>query len=202
AYRPVAMATLATHDTSSLLGWWHHEAGTVDTGLFERACRQAGVDFNAVAPQLFDLERTRHGRLWWRAHMTADLFRSVIGKSDREAWNAWDLMRSSLREREQFLRMIQCPPGTDLASPNMFMKKALGRVNASACIFASLLFQDWLAVDTFFDFDPWESRINFPGTTDPQNWTLRIPLPLEDIVEMPANAVIRAITETHRRLVG
>jgi len=200
-YRPVALATLATHDMSSLLGWWEIEAGTVDKGLFERACRNHGIDFDDVAPLLFNLGETRHNRLRWsQVDLTEESFLQIIGKTEKEAWGVVDLFRGSIRERDQFLKFLGCPPGTALANPHLFMKKALARVNATSCIFTSLLLQDWLAVDTLFDFDPWEARINFPGTVNDRNWTLAIPMPLEDIVEMPVNNVIQEILKQDGRI--
>jgi len=201
AYRPMALATLATHDMSSLLGWWQFEAGTVDKGLFERACRQNGIDFTAVAERLFDLAQTQHDRLRWREpNLSVDAFCSIIGKSAQEAWNVVDLFKGSISERDQYLKFLGCPPGTALTNPHIFVKMALERINAASCIFSSLLLQDWLAIDTLFDFDPWEERINFPGTVDPRNWTLAIPLALEDIAEMPVNSVIRHIVAQHQRV--
>jgi len=202
AYRAVALATLGTHDTSGLLGWWQYEAGTVDKGLFERACQNHGVAFDAVAAQLFELEQTRHNRLRWCApHIDETRFLRIIGKEEKDAWGLLDLFRGSVSEREQFLKFLGCPPGTALANPHVFMKKAVERVSATACIFTSLLFQDWLALDTFFDLDPWEARINFPGTVDDRNWTLAIPQALDDILDMPVNLVIRKILSRHERLI-
>jgi len=202
-YRPVAVATLATHDTSTLLGWWQFEAGTVDRGLFERACQNHGVAFDAVAAQLFDLELTRHDRLLWsEPRLSAVEFLQIIGKEENVAKGLLDLFLGSVRERDQFLKFLGCPPGTALANPHIFVKKALERVTASSCIFCSVLLQDWLALDTLFNFDPWEARINFPGTVDARNWTLVIPQPLEDIQEMPINLVIRTILGQHQRIVA
>ncbi len=202
AYRPVSLATLATHDMSSLLGWWQFEAGTVDRGLFERACQDHGISFDAIATQLFELAQTQHNRLRWsRSNISEESFLQIIGKDEKEAWSVLDLFRGSIRERSQFLKFLGCPPGTALANPHIFMKKALGRVSAASSIFSSLLLQDWLALDTFFDFDAWEARINFPGTVDARNWTLVIPQALEDIQDMPVNLVIREILSQYQRLV-
>lgn len=202
AYRPVAMATLATHDMSTLLGWWRFEAGTVDKRLFERACQDHGIAFDAVAARLFDLAQTRHNRLRWsEPRPNEGTFLQIIDKEAKEASSLLDLLRGSVRERDQFLRFLACPPGTALANPHIFMKKALERVCASSCIFACVLLQDWLALDTFFDFDVWEARINFPGTVDERNWTLAIPQALEDVQEMPVNLVIQKILSQSQRLV-
>jgi len=200
-YRPVAMATLATHDMSSLMGWWQFEAGTVDRGLFERACQNHGIAFDAIAARLFELAQTRHNRLRWsRPNLSEESFLEIIGKEEKEAWGVLDLFRGSIRERDQFLKFLRCPPGTALANPHIFMKKALERVSATSSIFSGLLLQDWLALDTFFDFDVWEARINFPGTVDARNWSLVIPQALEDIQDMPVNLVIREILNQYQRL--
>ena len=202
-YRPVAVATLATHDTSTLQGWWQFEAGTVDKGLFERACQNHRVAFDAVAARLFDLAQTRHNRLRWsEPRLSEEAFLQIIGKDEKEVWGVIDLFRGSVREREQFLKFLDCPPGTALANPHIFMKKALERVSAASCIFSSVLLQDWLALDTFFDLDAWEARINFPGTVDERNWTLVIPQALEDIQELPVNLVIHKILSQYKRLVS
>ena len=42
-----------------------------------------------------------------------------------------------------------------------------------------------------FKGDPYQYRINIPGTISPKNWSLRLPLSLEELLRHPVNQQIR-----------
>lgn len=56
------------------------------------------------------------------------------------------------------------------------------------------------ALDPSFQGDPWEWRINFPGTMNDRNWSLLAPFSLEEMLTLPVNSLIRALNEQSDRI--
>ena len=193
-YRSGALATIATHDLSNLCGWWLYECGTVDEELFARNCLKKNILLEKIRDQLFDLRRSSHGRLRWKKDITQETLLSLLGLAENDAWELLDMYRGSFREKSQFLEFLgqEEKPGPAECGPE-FIKKALERNAQSACIFSIQLIQDYLSIDPLYDMDPWDNRINFPGTLSEKNWTLALPLPLEDMLNLPINTVIKAL---------
>lgn len=68
--RPIGVTTTSTHDCTLLPGWWGNEAGTIDAGMFQNMCAQAGMSASDLIPRLF--EEPSNGRLRWRKGLTGD----------------------------------------------------------------------------------------------------------------------------------
>jgi 4-alpha-glucanotransferase len=188
AYRKNSLATLATHDMSGLSAWWEFEAGTVDEELLKRKCREKNIAYETVVKDLFDKERSHYGRLRWKKDISLT-----------QAEDFADLYKDSFDEKEKFLAFLGSSAKTEEAYAPSFVKKALERAGESASIFSVQLIHDWLSLDGLAEGPLWESRINFPGTLSDKNWTLMLPLPLEDMLELPVNDVIRGINEKSER---
>lgn len=200
-YRPCALATIATHDLSNLCAWWLFECGTVDEELFQRNCLKKNILLKNIQGQLFDLPESAHGRLRWKRGMTQNQFLSILKLQEADAWELLDMFKGSIREKEQFLKFLGQSADKDVreCGPD-FIKHALEKTAQSACIFSTQLIQDYLSIDPLYDVDPWENRINFPGTMSDKNWTLALPIPLEDLLNLPINTVIKSLHESQGRI--
>ena len=68
-YRINSVATISTHDSSTIVDWWYNEAGTIDERLFKRLCLEKDISENdtlEAIKSLFDLSNSNHGRLLWK----------------------------------------------------------------------------------------------------------------------------------------
>ena len=70
---------------------------------------------------------------------------------------------------------------------------ALELAAKSTSVFSIQLIQDWLALGEAFGGDPWENRINFPGTMGDQNWSLVMPISLEEMKSAAIHKTIKNI---------
>jgi 4-alpha-glucanotransferase len=50
-----------------------------------------------------------------------------------------------------------------------------------------------LYLSDLFKGDPYVYRVNSPGSVSPANWSLRIPIPLEELLKHEVNGSIRKI---------
>lgn len=199
-YRANSMAIISNHDTTSFPGWWSFEAGTVDEVLFSRRCREAGIDFEKIKPRVFDLEHSKHGRLRWKEEISdTGKLAAQLEKSEREAGGVIALYLESYGEKEKFLRFLELPEAEKNNIP-VLIEAALRKANGSVSVFSVQLLQDLLSVDGGIKEDPWEFRINFPGTTGPQNWSLVLPWSLEKMLEWQGNRKLRQIHDSAGRI--
>ncbi len=199
AYRACSMAVISTHDTSSFRGWWEHEAGTVDEAHARKVTDAAGFNLDAVKDNLFDLRRSKHGRLRWCREAGESYLLTRVGRSLEDARALVDLHRGTFGEREKFWSSLGLPGKMPERATPVLVKAALRRASASASIFSIQLLTDYLSLADSFTPDAWAFRVNFPGTRSPDNWSLVMPLALEEIMGLAANKTIRDIhRETER----
>jgi len=195
-YRKCALATIATHDMSNLCAWWDFECGTVDEALFRRNCEKKNIAFDRIKETLFDTAASRHGRLRWKQEIdTEEKLLGVLGTTPSEGGTLLDMYRGSFKEKRQFLQFLGLEKENPDSCSTTFIKNALTKIQESACIFGIQLIQDYLDLDQLYEVDPWENRINFPGTLSDKNWTLVLPLSLDDILALPINSVLKSINE-------
>jgi 4-alpha-glucanotransferase len=79
---------------------------------------------------------------------------------------------------------------TEEASAEL-LSRAMKLVLSSRAIFCINSIRDYLGLVDLFPGDPYQYRINVPGTISPKNWSLRLPLSLEELLAHPLNQQIR-----------
>lgn len=200
-YRKNALTTISTHDMSNLCAWWKYEAGTIDQGLFQRKCVERNISFESVKDELFDLKNSHHGRLRWKKDLDSiEKFLKIIGLEESAAGDFIHLYQESYDEREKFLSFLGMKKsGTATDYPRAFIKKALERAAQSESIFNIQLIYDWLSLGDLFKCDPWDLRINFPGTMNEENWSQLLPISLEEMLDLSFNNDIKNINSASGR---
>ncbi|MBI4394887.1 MAG: 4-alpha-glucanotransferase [Candidatus Omnitrophica bacterium] len=199
-YRKNSIATISTHDTASFNAWWEYEAGTVYGPLFERTCKQKGISFEDIEPKLFDLGKSVHHRLRWRKEISSpEILSRVLNRAESEIWDLIDLYRYSFGEKSKFWNYLNLPGRFEEKSSPALAKAALEKISRTNSIFSIQLLQDWLALGKLFKEDSWETRINFPGISDENNWTLTVPVSLEELKKLDVNQIIKAINTAAKR---
>ena len=200
SYRKNSIATISTHDMSNLLAWWQFEAGTVEGELIRRKCAARGLSFDEVKQKLFDDAASRYGRLRWRAEIASvSAMLAALHQSEEEVSELVYLYRSSFDEKARFLKYLGLSPAEDV-SAEIIIRRAFEMAHSAASVFSIQLLQDWLSLGGSLTEDPWDYRINFPGMTRNQNWTLMIPLPLEAMMTLEVNTRIREINLKANRI--
>jgi 4-alpha-glucanotransferase len=194
-YRKNSLALMSTHDMSIFLGWWNHEVGTADEGLFDNMCRTHHMDPAAMKQKLF--EPPVYGRLRWKKEISSpDALAYALERPHDHIRAFLDLHRLSFHEKEQFLGYLGCretPPVRE------FVRKSLEKASESRAVFCIQLIHDWLSLGDYFDADPWHARINFPGTVNDGNWSFRSPVSLEALQAL--EGINKQILEINKKTV-
>ncbi|MBN1913136.1 MAG: 4-alpha-glucanotransferase [Candidatus Omnitrophica bacterium] len=199
-YRRVSVAMLSTHDTTNWPAWWENEAGTIDEALFIRKC-QGRVDYNKVMPKLFDSKRSRHGRLRWQESVeSVDTLVNTLGKKKEELLDFVEMYENSYKEKEKLWRYLLLKGKMREACDREIMRHVLRAVLESEAIFCINTIIDILYLSDIFKGDPYAYRINTPGTSSAKNWSLTLPIPLEELLKHKVNKDIYAMNKASGRI--
>jgi len=199
-YRILSVAMLSTHDTTNWPAWWENEAGTVDEALFMRKCVERGIDYSRVKAELFDFSLSRRGRLRWKNEIaSSDKLVWILGKRREEVGDFIELYDNSYREKELLWRHFGIPTPMREESDRQIVRAAFTMVLDSTAVFCINTIVDWLYLANTFKGDPYEHRINTPGTVSKFNWSLTIPLPLEDLLKNSLGRLIREMVISSAR---
>jgi len=203
-YRTLSVAMLSTHDTTNWKAWWKYEAGTVDEGLFIRKCRSRNIDSDAAKERLFDPTLSFHGRLYWLNSIdTPD--KLIRGLSPQgtipkdHLLDFVDLYVNTFQEKEKLWKLLNCSGPVSREANAELLSKIIQFTLNSRAIFCIQSIRDWLGLADIFKGDPYQYRVNVPGTISPQNWSLRLPLTLEEMLELPLNSQIRKMIASSGR---
>lgn len=200
-YREVSVAMLSTHDTTNWAAWWENEAGTVDEGLFIRKCSERGIDFARVKTALFDPKMSRHGRLRWLGSVSSkELYVEILGRREEELKDFIDMYENTYREKEKLWLKLKLKGGMREKCDPDIIEKALNITLSSRSVFSIELFIDYLYLAGMYKTDPYNFRVNVPGTISGTNWSLRMPLSLEDLLSHKVCGDIRSLIKDSGRL--
>jgi len=199
-YRPLAVTMLSTHDTTNWAAWWEYEAGTIDEGLFDRLCATNSIDVAKMKQALFEPKLSRHGRLRWLNSIdSVDKLVFILGRGRQQLWQFIDLYENSYMEKEKLWRQLGMK-GTLKEKASLALITEAMRMNLKAAsIFSVNLIIDILHFLGAISQDPYRIRFNTPGTTGPHNWSIIMPLSLEEMLDERHTSVLHKMIQASGR---
>jgi len=193
-YRRLSVAMLSTHDTTTFAAWWENEAGTVNEALFARKCNERGIDYRAVRDKLFDASRSDYGRLrWHKAISSSQTLVDILGHRPEELKDFIELYEDTYMEKEKLWKRLKIKGAMREKSDPDIIRAALEITQNARSIFCIELIFDLLGLAALLKEDPYRYRINKPGTVSPENWSVRIPLSLEELLKHRVNKDIKEV---------
>jgi len=200
-YRNLSVAMLSTHDTTNWPAWWENEAGTVDEALFIRKCHERGIDYQRAKPALFDPSLSRHGRLRWKLSVdSVEEFVGILGKQRQEVMDFIDMYENTFREKEKLWKHFGLSGAMKEKCDSTITEAAVKISLESAAVFCINTIFDWLYLSSLLKGDTYQYRINTPGTVSNKNWSLTIPIPLEELLKDKVNIEIRSLIASSKRV--
>ncbi|MEW6100697.1 MAG: 4-alpha-glucanotransferase [Candidatus Omnitrophota bacterium] len=199
-YREISVAMLSTHDTTNWPAWWENEAGTVDEDLFIRKCADRHIDFSQARDKLFDMSLSCHGRLRWKNSMdSTEKLIGALGKKRGEVGDFIDLYENSYQEKEKLWELLNLSGTMREKSDKEIVREVFKATLGSRAAFCINTIFDYLYLSDALKGNPYQYRINTPGTISVGNWSLALPLSLEDLLKHRVNKEIRKlIADTNR----
>jgi 4-alpha-glucanotransferase len=199
-YRFLAVSMLSTHDTTNWAAWWENEAGTIDEGLFDRMCADVAIDAKRAKQLLFDPKRSFHARLRWLDSIdSTDKLAAVLERERGKLWQFIDLYENSYMEKEKLWSGLGMK-GKMKESSDKALIKAMMKFNLdTASIFCINLITDVLYLFDAIPGDPYDFRINTPGTVNDKNWSLTMPVSLDDLQDKKYTTAVNKMVESSAR---
>ena len=198
-YRINSVATLSTHDSSSFPAWWKNEAGTIDELLFKQTCEKFHTDGNTYSKLLdilFDKNFSRNGRLYWKDEISdKGRLLNILGLSNDTGREFVEMYNTSFNEKKSFLKYLEMKSEINHNTTTKFIKSSLQKISSGKSIFSIQLIMEYLYLDENIleNYSDNEFRINFPGTVGGRNWSMVIPVSLEELLNLKINETIKEI---------
>jgi 4-alpha-glucanotransferase len=151
-------------------------------------------------PQLFDTALSRHARLRWRNEINSvDRLVMILGRPREQVKDFVDLYLNSYQEKEKLWKLVGLEGAMREESDSKIVEAVLRYVLRSNAVFVINLLNDWLFFADKIKGDPYDFRINTPGTISEKNWSLTVPVSLEDLLALKANKQIRSMIKDSSR---
>jgi len=200
-YRQFSVAMLSTHDTTNWPAWWENEAGTVDEAMFIRKCNERGINYSVVKGQLFDLKRSGHARLRWLEDVDCiEKLVSILGKERKVLADFIDVYENTYLEKEKLWKHLKLSGAMRERCDAEIVDAVFKVTLESRSVFDIETIIDWLYLGNIFKGDPYQYRINTPGTVSKNNWSLKIPLSLEELTVNPVCTKIKKMVKESGRV--
>jgi len=200
-YRALSVAMLSTHDTTNWLAWWENEAGTIDEELFRRKCAERGIDYVGVKEKLFDSGCSRHGRLrWLKSVASSDVLAAILGKRKEGIGDFIDMYENTYQEKEKLWKHLKISGPMQETANRETVSAVLKMTLESRAIFCIHLILDWLSLAGILKGDPYQYRINTPGTISENNWSFVIPISLDKLLKHKVTKDIRNMITSSGRV--
>ena len=151
--------------------------------------------------KLFDANLSFHGRLRWKKEIDCiDKLLWELGRKREEVGDFIELYENTFGEKEKLWKLLDCfGPMEEIASMELLAKVIKFILNSRA-IFCINSIRDYLGLADIFKGDPYPYRVNVPGTISSKNWSLRLPLSLEELLAHPVNQQIRKMVVDSGRI--
>ncbi len=199
-YRGLSVAMLSTHDTTNWPAWWENEAGTVDEELFVRKCNEKKIDYALVKDKLFDAGLSGHARLRWLNYINSiDELAAILGRKKEELKDFIDIYKNTYQEKEKLWQYLKLPGPMREKCDSQILKAAFKITLESRSIFCIELLTDWLMLAGAFKGGSYQYRINFPGSISEKNWSLLMPIALEELLRHKVNREIKEMVVSSGR---
>lgn len=206
SYRANSVATVSTHDSSSLPAWWKYEAGTIDEFAFRKICENLNIrddQYNYILEKLF--AGIVNGRLSWKKEISnVYVLLQILKMNYEQAGEIISIYLSSFSEKNKYLQYI----GVDENENNTFdkvsdtfIRKSLEKISETDSIFTIQLLMEYLYLnkDILKNYSDGNFRINSPGTVSGDNWSMTVPVSLEELLELKINKDIQKINLNSKR---
>ena len=122
----------------------------------------------------------------------------TLSTHDMSSFLYWWRTEATDDDRERFRRFAGFSELPN-PSPRELCRIALEKAHESRAIFSVHSFQDWLTFAGMFGDVEAGYRINRPGLVDDDNWRLRIPVPIEKMLDAVCNKSIRQLNKKFNR---
>ncbi|HQO38734.1 MAG TPA: hypothetical protein PK107_07975, partial [Candidatus Omnitrophota bacterium] len=148
----------------------------------------------------FDPKLSVHARLRWLTDIdSVDRLISILGQSRDRLWQFIDLYENSYMEKEKLWKQMAMKGAMKEKASRPLIAQVMRTNLQTASVFSVNLITDILYFFGAIGGDPYESRLNTPGTVGPANWSLIMPLSIEEMSDEKYTSVLRTLIKAAGR---
>lgn len=128
---------------------------------------------------------------------------AVISTHDMAHFAVWWNSEATEEEKKLFLAYCQNESSIENQAEKSLteiMKLAIEKISKSASIFSIQIIHDWLTLKGFDSLEAKSSRVNLPGIVSKDNWSIRMPISLEEMKQLEINKLIKEINIDSQRI--
>ncbi len=203
-YRTNSISILSLHDTAFFINWWNYEAGSIEKELFEIICSRNNLseqDCRSIKNNLFDKGKSGHGRLFWNKNLTPENVRTYLKDFTNSSEELIHLYLYTYEEKKKYLNYLG-----DITKPvnkSELVYRSLKILSTSNSIFNIQFLNEYLCIEKRLlkKINRRKYRINKPGTTNKNNWSIKLPVSLEKLMKLKINPVLLSMNRKANRMI-
>ncbi|MDO9572294.1 MAG: 4-alpha-glucanotransferase, partial [Candidatus Omnitrophota bacterium] len=111
-----------------------------------------------------------------------------------------ELYENSYFEKEKLWKLLGLSGLITQDAEADLLSRIIKFVLDSKSIFCINSVRDYLGLADIFKGDPYQNRVNVPGTISTKNWSLKLPIGLEELLKHPINKKIRKMIVDSARI--
>ena len=111
-----------------------------------------------------------------------------------------ELWENSFHEKEKLWKHLGLPGAMREECDSQIMRAVLKFILDTSSVYCINTIFDWFYLAGLLEGDPYQYRINTPGTVSKINWSLKIPLSLEDLLKHKITREIREMVKLSGRI--
>ena len=123
-----------------------------------------------------------------------------MGKKIEEVRDFVEIYENTYQEKDKSWKLLGFSGLAPEIADTELLKAVIQFTLNSRSIFCIQSIWDWLDLADVFKGDPYQYRVNTPGTISSKNWSLRLPISLEELLNHRVNGQIRRIIKESGRL--
>jgi len=124
---------------------------------------------------------------------------AILGKRREEIADFIEMYENTYQEKERLWRHLKISDPMQESANRQAISAILKRTLESRAIFCIHLILDWLYLADIFKGEPYDYRINTPGTISENNWSLVIPISLDELLKHKITKEIKNMVATSGR---
>lgn len=122
---------------------------------------------------------------------------ATLSTHDTSNFLDWWENEAKREEKEDLLKILSRKKKFE---KEKLLLKNLETINQTSSTFCILLLSEWLFLEDILKKKPSFYRFNFPGKISKKNWSLRMPISLEDLLKHPINKIIKKTLQKTGRI--
>ncbi|WP_297425211.1 4-alpha-glucanotransferase [Clostridium sp.] len=195
-YNYITVIVLSNHDTSNWADWWENEGGTMDVPQVMKLCDKYNLNYEEIKEKLFRKDDSNNKKLRWLDSVnSSEELLNRLGKDREDVEEFIHDYENSFNEKEKLWGIMKLDGPMREKCDKEIIAAAIKTMQRSNAVWSICSIIDYLCLLGIINQDYQNYRLNVPGTEKGRNWTLALPIKLEELLEKNLCDYVKGIME-------